>query len=65
MKIRRIGVIGAMHQEIALLHRDMEHVNKETVGTGKGARTYSRGRLHGKDAPRPSRSRRARWRGGP
>src|SRR5262245_40310748 len=50
MKIRRIGVIGAMHQEIALLRRDMEHVDEETVGKGKGARTYCRGSLYGKGA---------------
>jgi len=28
----------------------MTHVNEETVGKGKGARTYSRGTLYGKDA---------------
>ena len=35
MKIKKIGVIGAMNQEIALLLRDMKHVNQETVGKGK------------------------------
>src|SRR5262247_1962252 len=39
-----------MNQEIALLLRDMKHVNQETVGKGTGARTYSRGTLYGKDA---------------
>ena len=50
MKIKKIGVIGAMNQEIALLLRDMKHVNQETVGKGKGARTYCHGSLYGKDA---------------
>src|SRR5262245_36556940 len=50
MKIKKIGVIGAMHQEIALLLRDMTRVNQETVGKGKGARTYCHGSLYGKDA---------------
>src|SRR5262245_58011572 len=49
MKTRRIGVIGAMHQEIALLLRDMNHVNQVTVGKGKGVRTYCHGNLYGKD----------------
>src|SRR5262245_50810337 len=39
-----------MNQEIALLLRDMKHVNQETVGKGKGARIYSHGSLYGKDA---------------
>jgi nucleoside phosphorylase len=35
MKIEKIGVIGAMHQEIALLLQDMEHVHKKTLGKAK------------------------------
>ena len=50
MKIRKIGVIGAMNQEIALLLRDMKHASQDTVGKGKGARTYCHGGLYGKDA---------------
>src|SRR5262249_34884857 len=50
VKIKKIGVIGAMNQEIALLLRDMKHVNQETVGKGKGVRTYCHGSLYGKDA---------------
>lgn len=50
MKIRRIGVIGAMHQEVALLRRDMKHVDEESVGKGKGVRTYCHGTLYGKEA---------------
>jgi len=50
MKIEKIGVIGAMHQEIALLLQDMEHVHKKTLGKAKGARTYYHGNLYGKDA---------------
>jgi len=50
VKIKKIGVIGAMNQEIVLLLRDMKHVNQETVGKGKGARTYCHGSLYGKDA---------------
>jgi len=49
MKIEKIGVIGAMHQEIALLLQDMEHVHKNTLGKAKGARTYYHGNLYGKD----------------
>jgi adenosylhomocysteine nucleosidase len=50
VKIEKIGVIGAMHQEIALLLRDMTKINEKTFGKEKGARTYCRGNLYGKDA---------------
>ena len=50
MKIEKIGVIGAMHQEIALLLRDMTKINEKTFGKEKGARIYCRGNLYGKDA---------------
>ena len=50
MKVRKIGVIGAMNQEIALLRRDMNHVDEQTMGKGKGVRTYCHGTLYGKEA---------------
>ena len=38
MKIEKIGVIGAMHQEIALLLRDMTKINEKTLWKRKGSK---------------------------
>ena len=50
MKLAKIGVLGAMQQEIALLLQNMENVRERNLGEGKGARTYWHGFLYGKDS---------------
>src|SRR5579862_9742959 len=41
----KIGIVGAMPQEIALLQRDLQHPRVET----RGMRQYLQGTLYGKD----------------
>ena len=41
----RIGVVGAMPQEIALLRRDLQNVRSQT----RGMREYKEGTLYGRD----------------
>jgi adenosylhomocysteine nucleosidase len=50
MKLAKIGVLGAMQQEIALLLQNMKNVQERNLGEGKGARTYWHGFLYGKDS---------------
>ena len=50
MKLGKIGVLGAMQQEIALLLQNMKNVQQRNLGEGKGARTYWHGFLYGKDS---------------
>jgi hypothetical protein len=47
MKLAKIGVLGAMQQEIALLIQNMKNVQERNIGEGKGARTYRHGFLYG------------------
>jgi nucleoside phosphorylase len=53
MKLAKIGVLGAMQQEIALLLQNMKNVQERNIGEGKGARTYWHGFLYGNDSNFP------------
>jgi adenosylhomocysteine nucleosidase len=44
--MKKIGIVGAMPAEIALLERDMQIAQRQT----RGMREYLQGRLYGKDA---------------
>jgi adenosylhomocysteine nucleosidase len=48
MKFTKVGIIGAMQEEITFLLQDMDNARETILGTGKGARSYWHGMLYGK-----------------
>lgn len=49
MKFAKVGIIGAMQEEITFLLQDMDNARETILGTGKGARSYWHGMLYGKN----------------
>ena len=49
MKFAKVGIMGAMRQEINFLLQDMDNAREKILGTGKGARSYWHCMLYGKN----------------
>ena len=49
MKFAKVGIMGAMQEEITFLLHDMDNARETILGTGKGARSYWQGTLYGKN----------------
>src|SRR5215471_3496879 len=50
MRLAKVGIMGAMQEEINLLLQDMDSAHETILGTGQGARSYWQGILYGKNA---------------
>ncbi len=49
MRFAKVGIMGAMQEEIKFLLQNMENARETILGTGKGARSYWHGMLYGKN----------------
>ena len=49
MRFAKIGIMGAMQDEIKFLLQNMDNARETILGTGKGARSYWHGTLYGKN----------------